>query len=327
VNSGATLTIDPGVIVKFNSGTSLRVNGALIAAGTAGNRIKFTSIEDDSVGGDTSGNGPTVGTPGNWNSIMARSGSTSTLDYVDVTFGGGLGGITFYSTSAGTIDHSTVSYHQNDGVYVSSNADVEIEHTDIHHNARGIYAIQAAFLLGANSSVRDNVGKGIELVYSSSWTGNAPTITHSAIKDNGGYGVSLLVETSVPQASMPTGSHNNLYGNGTYQVYSLYGGLVASDWSHNYWGPDTEWIPCKLLAAPYCPPPPTGKAAGYVAATADDWGLHYWVDPVMPPPPVLNATVHSWIIEAGDVDVIVRTRLDVVQPDPIEDEEIDNSGF
>ena len=65
VASGATLTIEPGVIVKFNhqwpSPRKIIVapGGALVAAGTAGNEINFTSIKDDAVGGDTGGDGPT----------------------------------------------------------------------------------------------------------------------------------------------------------------------------------------------------------------------------------------------------------------------------
>jgi len=38
---GATLTIEPGVEVRFNSGTSLTVNGRLLAEGTASDRILF----------------------------------------------------------------------------------------------------------------------------------------------------------------------------------------------------------------------------------------------------------------------------------------------
>ena len=40
---GVTLTIEPGVIVKFNSGTGLELRGKLIAIGNATNNITFTS--------------------------------------------------------------------------------------------------------------------------------------------------------------------------------------------------------------------------------------------------------------------------------------------
>lgn len=55
VGSGATLTFEPGVVVKFYPSSTLRVNRGLIAEG--GNHpdstIVFTSIWDDFYGGDT----------------------------------------------------------------------------------------------------------------------------------------------------------------------------------------------------------------------------------------------------------------------------------
>jgi hypothetical protein len=52
LESGATLTIDPGVTVKFGSGTSLQIKGELIARGTSGSPIVFTSSQSTPAKGD-----------------------------------------------------------------------------------------------------------------------------------------------------------------------------------------------------------------------------------------------------------------------------------
>jgi len=47
VNQGVTLTIEPGVTVKFNKDLYMYVDGTLIARGIEGNLITFTSIAID----------------------------------------------------------------------------------------------------------------------------------------------------------------------------------------------------------------------------------------------------------------------------------------
>ncbi|MEI8124018.1 MAG: hypothetical protein WCG60_02515, partial [bacterium] len=55
IDSGATLTIEPGTIVKFDNWNYLDIYGKLIVNGTASDKVYFTSLynDDDLVGGDT----------------------------------------------------------------------------------------------------------------------------------------------------------------------------------------------------------------------------------------------------------------------------------
>ena len=52
VNSNCTLTIDPGVVVKFDPTGCLEVTGVLKAIGNSSNKIVFTSTKNSPAPGD-----------------------------------------------------------------------------------------------------------------------------------------------------------------------------------------------------------------------------------------------------------------------------------
>jgi len=76
---GQTLTAPAGTIFKFAPAASLTVNGALIANGATGNPVTFTSLQDNSIGGDTGDLGVSYGFPGQYVGLIFQNADPSTL--------------------------------------------------------------------------------------------------------------------------------------------------------------------------------------------------------------------------------------------------------
>ena len=89
------LTIYPGVVVKLlGSRIELeRGTAQLIAEGTPGRQVIFTSLGDSRFGAggtfDTNGNSPDIRSPGDWGGIMVNANAKASIDNAYVAFGGG----------------------------------------------------------------------------------------------------------------------------------------------------------------------------------------------------------------------------------------------
>lgn len=116
IASAITLTINPGVIVKFDYGSSLSIKGIVNALGTSAEPIYFTSIYNDARGGDTNGDGE--------DSLPSR--------YDDWDIG------IYGATARLSLSHAYIEY-SNDGLFIDHGA-LDLAHTSFREAGEGIYS-------------------------------------------------------------------------------------------------------------------------------------------------------------------------------------------
>ncbi|MDO8566538.1 MAG: hypothetical protein Q7R58_00095, partial [bacterium] len=155
-----TLTIDPGVVVKFGAYNGITVNGTLRALGTVNNPIIFTSLQDDSAGGDTNGDGAlTTPTDEQWMHLEFSTGSIVTFDYTTVRYGGARSGFvvnTGIENYGGTltVNHTTLMNNGFDG-FGQYGGSTTITNSLISNQVVGIN-VYGGTLDVSGSSIRDN---------------------------------------------------------------------------------------------------------------------------------------------------------------------------
>ena len=155
-----TLTIEPGVVMKWETAQAITVAGTLTCNGTSAAPIVFTSVADDAIAGDTGNDGPTVGSPGDWTGLRFTGDNTSQLRFINVRFAGG---------------------GQQGAVRLQFQSDLLIEDSVIEHSATDGLAITNSLPRVRRCRFDDNVGRGVDgfswrqmsLFFDNTATGNA----------------------------------------------------------------------------------------------------------------------------------------------------------
>lgn len=174
VMSTGIVHIEPGVVFKFTPDTyntnRANVNGRLYAEGTAGKPIIFTSYLDDSVAGDSNGDGTaSVPAPRDWGEINFENSPESVLSYVEIRYGGEYHG-----------DFSGIMYATNHYDLVRiKNSHVIINHSVIEQSSSYGILFEDGSLNIQNSEIRNN-HEGLAIATSGAIVKNNKIFGHPA---------------------------------------------------------------------------------------------------------------------------------------------------
>ena len=156
IDAGATMRINPGVLLKFSDRTDLFIKGGLVADGTEEAHIIFTSIRDDSRGGDTNNDGSTAGSPGDWGGIRFEAttdDANALLRYCEINYGGqgGFGNnnspIVLDGRANPVIDMVTLNDNRLNGIWLINqtyNINIDLDITDLPYILGGDLTVGAS---------------------------------------------------------------------------------------------------------------------------------------------------------------------------------------
>ncbi len=125
VTGGVVLTIDAGVVVKFDGNFSLTVYGSIHAVGTSSDPVVFTSSKP-------------LPAPGDWNTVELAGAQNESFQFKNVIVEYARSGVTVRSLGSAAIENSRIADCLVHGIYVEGDANLMVRDNVIERNADGI---------------------------------------------------------------------------------------------------------------------------------------------------------------------------------------------
>lgn len=153
INAGQTLTVDPGVIIKFSGAYGIYNNGVLNVSGTSAQKVYFTSIKDD-IGNDTNNNGSATNpVAGDWDRLRFNTGATGTITNAIIRYGDVFNsGMVHNNGGTVSINDTELGYSYKKGI-LNTSGTLTASSTFLYDNEYGIYRTGGT----VNVSDRNNI--------------------------------------------------------------------------------------------------------------------------------------------------------------------------
>jgi len=235
VPPGVTLTIEPGVEVKFGGKFSINVQGKLVAVGTEDRTITFTSNKHEGEAGD-------------WVGINFSNVSDSSLSHCVVKYA--VHGIIVESSSL-TISYCEIIENLKSGIMIIGNSSLTVDNSKIMLNENGILPIDlniksSQHVTIRNTTISSNFLSGIS-INGSIW--NLNIINCSIMSNQIGIYISGETNANITYNSIAYNEKGVLYDNTLYALPINYNDIynntlamrsinstISIDATHNYWG-------------------------------------------------------------------------------------------
>jgi parallel beta-helix repeat protein len=234
VDANATLTIEPGVEVRFGDGFSIEVNGDLVAIGTQSDPILFTSNRI----------APDPPYPGAWNTIRISGEGNKSAIIKNCIIRYATTGITVQSAEATLIEECDISNSSSSGIHVTAESNVTIAKNVLRFAVDGL-RVQAPTVSGrtlrlSGNTAHNNTNYGFQIgsgsnifnltisenmAYGNRYSGAYmhahasifnTTISGNTAYDNDGHGLYIYSESSIFNTTI---SGNTAYDNDDHGLY------------------------------------------------------------------------------------------------------------